>query len=137
VADNTTPIGKAPSGQPMTSLGYPIGSDSSSISFTINDVSEVNKAKGSILVLNYSATSQATLTYTVNGHANVFNNAATVQASAGSDEGAPSQTIALPVPLAELRSGDNAFTVGSPDGSIVIANVDLILQAAGGIIPAG
>jgi len=128
VADNTTPIGKAPSGQPMTNLAYPAPS-----TFTLTNVHGVENAAGAIIVLNYSGTSQATLTYTVNGHQNSFDNTPTINTATGS----PSQTVAIPVPLDQVNDGTNTITMSVSQGGVAIGNVDLILLQAGGTVIPG
>jgi hypothetical protein len=122
VADSNTPSGTAPSGQPMTNLAY-----TSPSTFTLTNVHGVENATGAIITLNYSVTSQATVTYTVNGHANTFDNSPTIS-------GSPSQTIALPVPLSELTDGTNTIAVSVSQSGVAIGNVDLILLGAGGTV---
>jgi hypothetical protein len=125
VADNNTPAGTAPSGQPMTNLAYPTPA-----SLTLTNVHRVENATGAIITLNDSATGHETLTYTVNGHANTFDNSSTFNTSANS----PSQSIALPVPLSELTDGTNSITISSTDGGVAFGNVDLVLLGAGGTV---
>ena len=44
----------------------------------------------------------------------------------------------MPVPLSELRDGDNVLRLWTTDpAGVAIANVDLILHEAGGVHPPG
>jgi hypothetical protein len=136
VLDNTVPGPAAANGLPTTNLGYSVPSGGLTVS-TANPVTtaDISAATGALFEMNYmpvNGCNLETITYTVNGHVNTFNNSGTVN----TNNNCPAQTIALPVPLADVVPGPNTMTVSMSDGGgDVVSNMDLILQSAGGTIP--
>ena len=132
VLDNTAPGGTAPSGQPMTSLGYKVPAGGSLTVSTANPVTaaDISAATGALLEMTYMAP-KTVITYDVNGHSNTFNTS-----TAMANSSYPTFTLSLPVPLSELVAGVNTIQVSSADGLTDTAgNFDLILQGAGGVVP--
>ena len=131
VFDNLAPIGGYPG---LLNLGWniPIGSDP--LTLTIPNVYNVDHAVGALLTFNYSTYNPVTVSYRVNG-------------GAWHDEPWPfgdcytqndfvlcgAKTIAVPVDLADVQVGTNTIQFTSTDAT-AIANVDLVLQGAGGIV---
>jgi hypothetical protein len=128
VLDNTLPGGTAQSGAPMTNIGYHInltccytsGTTLNLMTATGPTAAQIQAASGAIIVADVET--GGSLQYTVNGHVN--------------SAVAPSSTdVALPVPLSEVVPGKNQISLSFPDGaSGDVANVDLILQGAGGVV---
>jgi hypothetical protein len=123
VADSLTPSrdGKA------RNLGYPFPDGTSPLKLEAHGVSNVSQASGAILTLNYLPYGVTSISYGINGHA------WHTQPWPYADNQTYSwRTIALPVPLTEVQAGTNTIEIRPIDGGSV-ANVDLILQAAGGV----
>jgi hypothetical protein len=100
----------------------------------INNVTGINNASAALLEFTFTPHAQFAINYSLNGHPAhsmpwpYGANAATYQM----------KTIALPVPLNELVSGTNSFTISStPQDIFDIANIDLILVGAGGTVNPG
>ena len=99
--------------------------DPQPLTLTVPGVYNIDRAAGAILTFNYYAENPATLSYRVNGNA-------------WHDEPWPfgaccgTKTLAVPVPLAEVRPGDNTIQFKTND-AMEISNVDLVLVGAGGI----
>jgi hypothetical protein len=131
VLDGTSPGARAENGLPTANLGYPIHNGGGSVTLQIPNVRNTAGAAAALLELTYWPQSQETLFYQVNGHpAHSFPwpfgpNGATYE----------SQTVAMPVPLAEVHDGTNTVTLTTSDtgNGVDTANYDLILAAAGGI----
>lgn len=120
--DNTQPIGAD-----SANLGWTIPQAGSVLAQTFSGVSNVAGAQAALLEFTcYPTTypqSADSFAYAINGHA-----AQTATPTMG-DFG--QQTVALPVPLADLRDGDNVLTISDATERIDAANFDLILVGAG------
>ncbi|MBV9893806.1 MAG: hypothetical protein JO020_06540 [Chloroflexi bacterium] len=109
-------------------LGYRL---QGSLTLNINNVTGINNASAALLELNFTPHNVDTLIYSVNGHAAhsqpwPYNTNQTFQ----------SKTLNVPVPLNELVPGTNTVVFSNNTNDIMsIANVDLILVGAGGIVP--
>jgi hypothetical protein len=123
VLDHTGSGQPAQSGQPTTNIGYhSAGTTVTMQTATGPTASEIAAASGAIIVLNMDAGS-GSIQYAVNGQVN----------SASSLPN--SSTFALPVPLSEIVPGKNTIAISYAGGaSGDLANVDLILQGAGGTV---
>jgi hypothetical protein len=138
VLDNTAAGGTAPNGLPMTSLGYPIyGSGRGPASLTVHTATgptsaDISNAIGAIFTLSYYPLTAQTLTYSVNG-----NPALQFDWPYASKGTYASESVALPVPLSDVIAGTNTITLSTSDTSngVDLANMDLILQGAGGVVP--
>ena len=111
-------------------IGY-LAAAGGAYSFQLNNVHDVENATGALLEFTWWAHTRASVTVRVNG-----NPPHTVQWPYGDAALYRSQTLAIPVPLSELVDGSNSFSISSTDsamGGVSIANVDLILVAAGGL----
>lgn len=105
-------------------LGWATGSGP--VTVTAPGVSGQSKASGALLELNWYALTDSVPTVSLNG-------GAAISTAWPFPDGATYvwRTIAIPVPLSEVRTGSNSITVGNAPGGF--ANVDLILQGAGGV----
>ena len=122
--------GTAQNGQPTRDLCYYIPANGTQ-SFNWSNVSGVGNASGALLVLNYTAAGGETITYNVNGSNNTYNNGSTVDSGTGN----AAQTLALPIPVSQLRNGANTITLSTNDpGGTIVGNLDIILQGAGGTV---
>jgi len=132
VLDNTDPGGTAQNGLPMNNLGYLIpAGQGQSLSLAVPNVHGTAGAVGALLELTYWPEAAQQLTYSVNGNAPhvfawPFANTPTYV----------SQTVAMPVPLAEVHDGTNTVTISTSDtaNGVTTANYDLILAGAGGVV---
>ena len=132
VLDNLAPIGGYPD---LLNLGWGVfPNDADPLMLTIPNVYNVDHAAGALLTFNYSSYNPVTISYRVNdgewrdqpwpfGACYTQNNFVSCGA----------KTIAVPVNLADVRSGTNTIQFKSDDAT-AIANVDLVLQGAGGIV---
>lgn len=132
VLDALAPVGGYPG---LFNLGWPVfPSDSEPLTLTVPGVYNLSQAAGALLTFNYSTYNPVTVSYRVND-------------GAWHDEPWPfgacytqndfvlcgAKTIAVPVDLADVRYGTNTVQFRSSDAT-AIANVDLILQGAGGVV---
>jgi hypothetical protein len=132
VMDSLVPITNYPG---LFNLGWNVPtSEAAPLTLTIPDVYNVDHAVGALLTFNYSTYNPVTISYRVNGGAWhdqpwPFGDCYTQNdfVSCGA------KTIAVPVDLADVQSGNNAIEFASTDAT-AIANVDLVLQGAGGIV---
>jgi hypothetical protein len=133
VLDGTTPGQPAENGLPTQELGFDIPGGQS-LTLTVPDVTStgISAASGALLTFNYWAENAQTITYSVNGNP-------PLQFPWPFGSNTPtyvSETAAVPVPLSELQAGNNTVEMTTSDSNgVAIANVDLILQGAGGIVP--
>lgn len=117
------------SGSQVT-LGWGVNANTTH-SFIFNNVVNPTQAVGALLTFNYWAESAPfSFGYSVNGHSYSF-----PWPYADNVSFSP-RTIGIPLNLADLQVGTNTIGV-TPTASLNIFNVDLIMQAAGGIIPPG
>jgi hypothetical protein len=87
------------------------------------------------LTMSYFPQSAQTLTYTVNGHTLTFPWPYANDTAGATGPTYVSQSVALPVPLADVVAGTNTVRLSTSDNSGVdTANFDLILQGAGGVV---
>ena len=96
---------------------------------TVPNVSNVSQAQAALVTFNWFATDTSVPSISVNGNAAIttswpFDGVTYVW-----------RTIAVPVPLSEIKAGVNTITIRDAWG-VAVANVDIILVGAGGI-PSG
>jgi hypothetical protein len=129
--DSTVAGPPAENGLPTVSLGYNIpGSDQGGqpLHLTVPKVTGIANASGALLTLTYTAQNPQTLIYSINGH--TAHRFAWPFGTRPIDGG---QTAAMPMPLSELRAGDNSLEINTSDSiGVDIANVSVILVGAGG-----
>jgi hypothetical protein len=119
VPDNNVPDNSTQAGPSVVAqdTGYFIPAGASK-TLTVPGVTGLAAASGALVVFSYSAPSApGNLTVTLNGHAVT--------------EAAPTSTLAVPFPVADVVAGNNqvTFTAGP---SMNVMNVSLIMQGAGG-----
>jgi hypothetical protein len=106
-----------------------LGRDSrmgSGASVSVPNVSGMSRASSALLTFNfYHYTPPKSLTYVVNGRTH------SVAWPFPDRQGYTWRTLAVPVPLSEIVAGTNSVNVFAPDQELVVANVDLVLVAAG------
>jgi hypothetical protein len=132
VLDDLAPITNYPG---LLNLGWGFfATDPTALTLTVNNVYNVNNAVGALLTFNYSTYNPVTLSYRVNN-------------GTWQDEPWPfgacytqndfvecgSKTLAVPVPLSDVHPGSNTIQFMTTDAT-AIANVDLVLQGAGGVV---
>jgi hypothetical protein len=102
----------------------------SSMNLTVHGVTGISNATGALLEFNFfpELVSPITLNVAVNG------SRISVPWPYPDNTVDSPRTIAIPVPLAELQTGDNTVSFSAGNYSLDIMNVDLILQGAGGIV---
>jgi hypothetical protein len=94
---------------------------------TVPGVSGVQNASAALLTFNFfHSDTVATINYAINGHAH------SMSWPYPESTGGTWRTLGIQVPLSDVVSGDNTVTI-STDREIALANIDLILVAAGGI----
>lgn len=131
VADNTQRGGAADNGLPMTDLGYIVPNAGRTVTVTVPGVTNVDQAAAVLLELTYWPETEQTLTVTVNGNPSV-----SMPWPFGNDPLFTSQTVAIPIPAADVHDGANTVTVGTSDtgNGVAVGNFDLILAGAGGTV---
>jgi hypothetical protein len=107
-----------------------VAAPNTSLDLTVPSVSGTANATGSCLTFNFypEGVAPITLDVAVNGHALSMPwpyPDATVNSP---------RAIAIPVPLADLVTGDNTVTFTAGNYNLDVMNVDLILQGAGGTV---
>jgi hypothetical protein len=126
--------------QPLTggytglyNLGWAVfPNDAQPLALTVPGVSNVDKASAAVLTLLYSSDSQVTLSYRLNGHA--WHDVSWPFGACYTQNGfvsCGSKTLATPVPLAEVVTGDNLLEFKTSDAT-ELSNIDLIMVGAGG-----
>jgi hypothetical protein len=132
VLDNLAPIPGYPG---LLNLGWSIfPTDAAPLTLTGANVYNVERAAGALLTFNYSTYSPVTVSYRVNNgawHDQPWPFGACYTQDSFVLCGA--KTIAVPVPLSDVQPGTNTIQFMSTDAT-AIANVDLVLQGAGGIV---
>ena len=122
VPDRLEPVGPGYPG--LLNLGWPLGpTGASPLPLHVDGVYDIAKASGAVLTLSLSADNPVTLSYRLNGK--TWHDQAWPFAT---DSGA--QTMAVPVPVGDLKPGRNDIELLTSDYGVV-ANVDLILVGAG------
>jgi hypothetical protein len=130
VLDNAKPGPRARNGLPTINLGYLVPGHHA-LKLEIRHVSGLAHALGSLLELTCWTQRAQTIRYSLNGQRWLR-----FPWPFGKQPTYVSQTVAMPVPLSELRSGTNTLRLSTTDPQgIVVANIDLILRGAGGIRP--
>jgi hypothetical protein len=132
VLDSMLPVEGYPG---LLNLGWNVPqSESAPLSLDVLNVYDVKRAKGALLTFNYSSYNPVTVSYRVN-HGTWHQQPWPFGACYTQNDfvlcGA--KTIAVPVPLADLRHGTNRIEFAASD-AMAIANIDLVLQGAGGIV---
>jgi hypothetical protein len=122
----------------LLNLGWGIVPGDAPLALHADGVYNVADASAAFVTLNYSTANKVTLSYRLNGGAWLAQpwpfGACYVQ---NSSTACGQKTIALSVPLSQVRSGTNTIEFKSTDAT-AIYNVDLILKGAAGIHnPAG
>jgi len=136
VLDRLTPVG--PNYPGLLNLGWPLSPNNPNpLTLTVPGVYNIEKAAGAILTLTYSTDNPITLSYRVNSgawHDQPWPFPACFTQNGNVSCG--TRTIALPVPLSEVQPGANTiqFKTADSTNNLGIANVDLILVGAGGIV---
>jgi len=136
VLDRLTPVG--PNYPGLLNLGWPlVPNDPTPLTLTVPGVYNIDKAAGAILTLNYATDLPITLSYRVNN--GVWHDQPWPFPTCYTQNGnvqCGSRTIAVPVPLSEVQPGTNTiqFKTSDSTNNAGIANVDLILVGAGGIV---
>jgi len=132
VLDSLMPIGGYPG---LFNLGWAMfPNDSDPLTLTVPGVYNLSQAAGALLTLNYSTYNPVTLSYRVNDgawHDQAWPFGACYTQNDFVLCGA--KTIAVPVDLADVHYGTNTIAFRSSDAT-AIANVDLILQGAEGVV---
>ena len=129
VLENAAGGPPAENGLPTQNIGWDIGAASAPTLSTLPvDSASLAAASGAIVTLVSWPTSAATLSYAING--NPYQSFAWPFGSTGTWV---SQTVALPVPLSQVRPGVNTIDLRTSDGSgVAVASLDLILVGGGG-----
>lgn len=97
-----------------------------SFNLTVPGVTGVANAAGALLTFNFYSESVIPLNVSVNGH-----NVSIAWPYPDQVTYSP-RTIAIPVPLADIVTGNNTVTFSAGNYLEQVANVDLIMQGAGG-----
>jgi hypothetical protein len=114
----------------LENLGW-VSSATSPATITIPRVSGIKAATGGLLTVNFIQQGNApvNLEYSLNGKATH-----TVDWPFPGAEGGQ-RTIGIPISLSEVRSGTNHVRIWSSQDALIVSNVDLIMQGAGGLVP--
>jgi hypothetical protein len=132
VLDRLAPISGYPD---LLNLGWGVFSgDPAPLTLTVPNVYNVEHAAGALLTFNYSTYNPVTLSYRVNngvwqdfpwpfGACYTQNNFVLCG----------SKTVGVPVTLSDVQAGTNTIQFMSSD-AMAIANVDLVLVGAGGVV---
>ena len=136
VLDRLTPVGPGYPG--LLNLGWPLSPNAPNpLTLTVPGVYNIAQAAGAVLTFNYTTDNPITLSYKVNNgvwHDQPWPFPACFTQNGNISCGA--KTIAVPVPLGEVQPGTNTlqFKTADSTNNIAIANLDLILIGAGGIV---
>lgn len=135
VLDAMQPIEAYPG---LFNLGWnlPTTKDVTPLTLHVHDVTATNiaDAAGALLAFNYTSYNPVTVSYRLNygaWHQQPWPFGACYTQNGFVSCGA--KTIAVPVPLSEVKAGTNTIQFRSSDATAV-ANIDLILQGAGGVV---
>jgi hypothetical protein len=126
--DVNDPLDPNADGSVNTGWYAPDPSAGSPLSLQIPGATNLAQAAGAIVTLNYFATDTSSIMYRLNGNAwhsmawPFPENLTYVW-----------RTIALPVPLSEVRAGTNTLELQATKGGTTVANIDLVLIGANGI----
>jgi hypothetical protein len=111
-------------------LGWAVPSDGTTLSLSVPKVSDVAQASGGLLTYTFYSYSEVTISYRLNNgpwHA--------VPWPYPDNTTYSWRTLAVPISLSEVHTGTNTVQFRASGGA-VIANIDLIMAGAGGIVPA-
>jgi hypothetical protein len=117
-------------GNTGVNLGWAVPSDGTSLSLTVPNVSGIAQASAGLLTYTFYSYSEVTINYRLNNgpwHA--------VPWPYPDNTTYSWRTLAVPINLSEVQTGTNTVQFRASGGA-VIANVDLIMAGAGGIVPA-
>lgn len=117
-------------------LGWPVPNDGTNVTIQIPNVSGIANATTALLEYNHYSYNPETISYNINNHGwhdfpwpypdNLTFTTRTIAIPAGSTG---------QFSLAELQAGTNTIQFKSNQGNTTIANIDLIMVGAGGIVP--
>jgi hypothetical protein len=132
VLDSLVPITNYPD---LLNLGWNVPvTDATPLTLTVPDVYNVDHAVGALLTFNYSTYNPVTISYRVNNgewhdqpwpFGDCYTQNDFVLCGA--------KTIGVPVDVTDVQAGTNTIQFSSTDAT-AIANVDLVLQGAGGVV---
>jgi hypothetical protein len=139
VLDALTPVGPGYPG--ILNLGWPVSpTDAAPLTLSVSGVTNIAQASGALLVYGFTDMNTAQLNpppspirYRVNN--GNWQPQPWPFGACGTQNGGvacSSMTIAVPVPLSDVQPGTNTIRFQSTDYA-AIANVDLVLQGAGGV----
>ncbi len=119
-----------PESKVPTNGGIQLGWGGTSFNWTVPGLTNINNASFAALLFNLGDVEvKPVFTYTVNGHVEVVQ-----QWSFPDTDYFNWRTLALPIPLVDLIPGNNQVTLNIGSHAGVIANADILLAGAGGII---
>jgi len=117
----------------LINLGWPLAPNTA-LALTVPGVYRIDHASGALLTLNLVSDNPVALSYRLNG--GVWHTYAYPFPPCYMQNGITScgyKTYAIPVSTSEIVAGDNMLEL-SPDDYAAVANVDLILVGAGGVV---
>lgn len=128
VNDSLTPGAALQNGNTGVNLGWTIPTGDPALSLNVPRVSNIAQAAKALLTFNYYSYDMVTLSYQLNNNAWhslawPFPDTATYLW----------RSIAVPISLSELQAGANTLHLKTSGGT-TIANVDMVLVGAGGIV---
>lgn len=138
VPDALTPVGPGYPG--ILNLGWSVSpGDAAPLALSVSGVTDISQATGALLVYNFTDLNAAQLnpppspiSYRVNnGNWQIQPWPFGLCGTQNGGVACSSMTIAVPVPLSDVQPGTNTIQFKSTD-YVAIANVDLVLQGAGG-----
>jgi hypothetical protein len=114
----------------MTNLGW-VATPTTPATITVPGVTGIAQATGGLLTLNYDDpdTAPITLSYSINGNPTQTYNWPFQDTTTNSV-----RTIAIPIPLTQVLTGTNQIKIWSTNDTLIISNLDLVMQAAGGTV---
>ena len=130
VNDSVTGRPSLQDGDTGVNLGWTVPSDGTSLSLTAPNVSGITQATAGLLAYNFYSYSTVTISYSLNNgpwHAIAW--------PYPDSKAYVLRPVAVPISLSEVRAGTNTIRFRASGGA-VIANIDLVMVGAGGIIPA-
>ena len=127
VPDNQIPVGVGYPG--LINLGWPVGpNDSPVLSLNVPGVYNISQASGALLTFNSWTINPVNFSYQINNGA--WNDVPWPFGSCGTRY-CDTKAVAIQVQLADVQPGTNKIQIKTSDQA-AIANVDLVLQGAGG-----
>ncbi|MDR3385959.1 MAG: hypothetical protein P4L92_02805 [Rudaea sp.] len=132
VLDDLAPISGYPG---LLNLGWgTFPTDATPLALTVENVYNVDHAAGALLTFNYFTYNPVTVSYRVNDGA--WQNLPWPFGACYTQNDfvlCGAKTVAVPVSLSDVQTGTNTIQFMSTD-AMAIANVDLVLQGAGGVV---